>query len=114
MKKLTILTKKCVLNFGQYQNNTIAITAYYRNQPFTTCTINWEQNWQGVNKYNKAFKFPYLVIDGRNTNEGICFDLVAAGVIKVGAYLAGTGGKVYACMLTDKYQTICKKQLNIK
>jgi hypothetical protein len=109
--QVTLFGKKCVLEFGEYNNGTIAITAYNRNQPFSVCTVNWEQNFEGDN-YKNGFQFPAVVIKNYGENEGMVKALEEAGVVeKGGAYLSGSGGKVEARHLTEKWQAICKEQL---
>ena len=113
MKQETIILfgKKCQLEFGQYPNKTITITAIYQGHPHWTCTVNWQDNWQGCTPYKKTFAFPYVVIKGYDENEGMVKQLEKAGVIKPGAYMAGTGGTVQTASLTEKWQKIAKKEL---
>jgi hypothetical protein len=112
MEEVTILGAKCVLEFGFYSNNTIAITAYRvsDSEPWCGPTINWEENFQGTN-YAKKFQFPVVIIKNYSENEGVYQDLIASRVIQHGVYLSGSGGTVLAAILTDKWKAIAAEQL---
>ncbi len=104
--------RKYTLQFGKYPNGTIAMEAMDKNgEPFLTCTVNWEANFQGDN-YAKRFQFPVVVIKNYSENEGMVKVLEDAGVITVGgAYMAGSGGTVEVHGLTEIWQCICNQQL---
>ena len=114
-KTVNILGTKCKLTFAKYQNGTLYMGAEHNGEPFLDCTVNWEQNLQGYFPYDKVFAFPannILVIKNYGENAGIVADLVNAGVIQTGAYLAGTNGTVEACTLTDKWYKIATTQIS--
>lgn len=116
-RTVKLLGYTCHLQFSRYsQNNTIALTAVDVTDglPVATCSVNWEQNWEGNTSYKKTFAFPAVVIKNYSENEGIAEQLAAAGVLESRAYMAGTNGGVHVCVLTPEWQEIAKEQLNIK
>lgn len=109
METVIINKKRCILELGKYPNGTTAITAYdLKGEPWWTCSINWEDNWNGLAKYKKLFKFPNVVLNGMNENEGVPQSLEKAGVVELGAYMERTMGKVQTAMITEKWQKILK------
>lgn len=114
METVNLLGIDCTLIFGFYQNNTICIEAHRLsdNEPWCTPTINWEQNFEGID-YAKAFQFPCIIIKDYSENEGVYNDLVNGGVINHGVYLSGSRGTVQAALLTDEWEKIAKKQLKL-
>jgi hypothetical protein len=104
--------KKVALQFGKYNNGTIALEALKANgEPLTTCSVNWEQNWEGLTPYKQTFKFPTIVIKSYSENEGIADALINAGVLTKKAYMANTNGGVVVGLLTKAWQEIALAQL---
>lgn len=111
-----IFGTECILQFGRYNNKTIAIEAIEANtgEPFIIATVNYQNVWDG-NDYDRVFKFPAVVIKNYSENEGIITELQNAGVLHLGgAGLSGSGGTVRVQLLTDTWQAVAKKQLKIK
>src|SRR5690348_10914719 len=107
MESVNILGTQCDLEFAEYHNGTICIMANLKGkgEEYTRLTINWEDYWEGTTPYEKTFKFPTVIIDSRNQNEGMYECLKKAGVIELnyGAYLSGTNGQVRVARLSKKW-----------
>src|SRR5579859_6413065 len=111
--EVVVLGALCRLEFAYYPNNTIAIIAIHVESEEEWCipTVNYEQFYQGIS-YHHELGFPALVIKNHSENEGVHDDLVKAGVIISGPYIAGTRGTVITALLTDTWQAIAKEQLS--
>ena len=109
---VTIADCQCRIEFGKYNNNTLAMQAIcLDDEPFAVLTVNWEQNWQGCVKYRKAFPFPAVVIKNYSENEGFLADLEREGVVeRGGCYMSGSDRGVEVRMLTPKWQEVCRNQ----
>ncbi len=108
-----LLGRDCIIEFGSYENGTIAMQAYdaVNGESFTTITCNVESLWEGEHPYEKQFAAPAVVIKNVDENYGIVGDLMNAGVIhKGGAYISGTGGAYLAALLTDEWIAVARKQ----
>jgi hypothetical protein len=114
MRKVKIKGKICLLKFGLYPNNTVAIECYHDEKRWLVATVNWESNFEGEN-YAETFQLPFVVIKNYSENEGVFEELLSAGVISIGPYLSGSAGTVQVGKLTKKWQKIARKDLeNIK
>ena len=117
MKKSPVINIQgynCHIQFGKYQNGTLAMQAIVAetNEPYATLTVNYEANWEGARPYAKAFPSPSVIIKNYSENEGMLDELVKAGVVTRGAYLAGSRGGVEACLLTPEWEAVAKAQAN--
>jgi hypothetical protein len=113
MKTILLNNDPVVIEFGRYDNGTVAIQANLADdsEPYCTLTVNWESNWQGHTPYGEFFPFPAVVIKNYSENEGMCAALEAAGVIeRGGAYLAGSNGGVEVRRLTPEWQQEFNRQ----
>jgi hypothetical protein len=115
MKKVKLLQAECSLEFGFYPNKTIAICAYVSSTGELWCvpTVNYEKCFEGID-YKNVFQFPCVVIKNYAENAGIYEELLQQKVITSGPYLSGTGGTVLVGVLTEEWQEIARRQLEIK
>ena len=113
MEIVKIQDTYCNLKFGYYKNKTVAIHAFRvsDNELWNVLTINYQANYQGRN-YTLEMVFPVIVIKNYDLNDGVYQDLLDAKVIHQGPYLSGSNGGVQIGVLTDKWATIAKEQLD--
>ncbi len=111
---ITIRQVPCRIEFGTYANGTPAMSAVEveTGETYAVLTVNYEERWEGLMNYRKAFKFPAVIIKNYGENEGVLKDLEDAKVVAIGgAYLSGSNGGVEARRLTPEWEAIGKEQL---
>jgi hypothetical protein len=107
MKTIHLRGTECRIEFGRYNNGTVAMQAVEAEsgEPFADLTVNWEANWEGNTPYREFFKFPCVVLKNYSENAGLVEELQAQGVIEPGgACLSGSNGTVEVRALTAEWQ----------
>jgi hypothetical protein len=110
--KVKLLGGECKLEFAYYPNKTVAIIATLNSTGEEWCvpTVNYERFYEGYS-YKKELSFPIVVIKDYSENEGVYQQLLDAGVMTSGPYLAGSRGTVISGILTEKWQQLAQEQL---
>jgi hypothetical protein len=114
MDTIILQEAKCILRFGTYYNNTIAIEAFKAStkELWTVPTVNFEQGYGPG--YAKNFSFPFVVIKNYGELSGVYEELESQGVVYMGIPISNNINiQVIAALLTDKWEEIAKKQLKI-